>query len=58
MKSNSWYLKVFQKVNDAKWLYDSLKKERYTTENLNKMEECRAIMSVWGDELRRLELVQ
>lgn len=55
INNNGWYLKVSQKVNVAKLLYDFLKKEPYTTENLDKMEECRAIMGVWGNELIRLE---
>lgn len=57
MKNNGWYLKVSQKVNNAQCLYDSLKKEPYTTENLDKMEECRTIMGVWGAELERLDRV-
>lgn len=52
---NNWYLQVSQKVSEARTIYNSLKKEPYTTEAIDKMEECRAIIGVWGNELRRLE---
>lgn len=52
---NNWYLRVSQKVNEARAIYNSLKNEPYTAEVIDKMKECRAIIGVWGNELRRLE---
>lgn len=52
---NNWYLQVSQKVNEARAIYTSLKNEPYTAEVIDKTNECRAIIGVWGNELRRLE---
>lgn len=52
---NNWYLQVSQKVSEAKSTYNFLKNEPYTSESIEKMAECRAIIGVWGNELRRLE---
>ena len=54
----SWYLQVLYKVNEAKKTYNALKQEPYDEDTLDKMEECRAIIGVWGNELKRLELAR
>lgn len=52
---NRSYLKALCKVTEAKKEYNALKNEPYTSEILERMAECRAIIGVWGTELRRLE---
>lgn len=52
---NSSYLKALYKVTEAEKEYNALKNEPYTSETLERMAECRAIIGVWGTELRRLE---
>ncbi|MEY8352565.1 hypothetical protein AALB39_04320 [Lachnospiraceae bacterium 54-53] len=51
----SWYLHVLYKVNEAKKTYNALKQEPYNEDTLEKIKECRAIIGIWGAELRRLE---
>ena len=56
MRANkdSSYLKALYRVNEAEKEYKALKMEPYTSESLERMAECRAIIGVWGAELRRL----
>lgn len=53
--ANSSYLKALCKVTEAENEYNALKNGPYTSETLERMAECRAIIGVWGTELRRLE---